>query len=204
MIFALQNFRHYLLANLFTLFIDHQTLKYLVDKHVHQGKICRLLLLFQEFEFNIIVRHGKKNVRPNHLFQFKTGEDPTIIEEDLPYAHLFRVKEALKYLEEITNFLEEGKAPKDLSENKKKVLALNETLFEIINEYLYKMGHDDILRRCALENEREDIINEEHAEPVGATFRPTRQHKRYFRWVCGGQIYINIAGNRSRNVIVVK
>ena len=67
--------------------------------------------------------------------------------------------------------MEEGKAPEDLSTNKNKMLALKETPFIMINEYLYKMGHDDILRRCALENEREDIINEAHVGPTGGHFQ---------------------------------
>jgi len=47
MIFSLQNFWHYLLENPFIFFTDHQALKYLVNKPVHQGKISRWILLFQ-------------------------------------------------------------------------------------------------------------------------------------------------------------
>jgi hypothetical protein len=110
MIFALQKFCHYLLENPFTFFTDHQALKYLVNKPVHQGKICRWLLLFQEFEFDVIIRPGKKNVRPDHLSRLETREDLTGIDDDLPDAHLFRVEAAPKDLEDISNFLEEGKA----------------------------------------------------------------------------------------------
>jgi hypothetical protein len=66
-IFSLHKFHHYLLANLFTFFADHQALKYLVKKHVHQEKICQWLILFQEFDFDIVVHPGKKNVGLNHL-----------------------------------------------------------------------------------------------------------------------------------------
>jgi hypothetical protein len=65
----------------------------------------------------------------------------------------------------------EGKAPNDLLANKKKVLALKETQFTIINKYLYKMGPDGVLRRCSVEHEREDIINEAHAGPTGGHFQ---------------------------------
>lgn len=40
MIFALQKFQHYLLANPFAFFIDNQAMKYLVNKPIHQGRIC--------------------------------------------------------------------------------------------------------------------------------------------------------------------
>jgi hypothetical protein len=67
--------------------------------------------------------------------------------------------------------LEEGKAPDDLPTNKKKILALKATPFTLMNGYLYKLGSDDILRRCALEHEREDIINEAHVGPAGGHFQ---------------------------------
>jgi hypothetical protein len=88
-----------------------------------------------------------------------------------PDAHLFRVEVAPKDLEDISNFLEEGKAPEDLPTNKKKVLALKVAPFTIINGYLYKMGIDDVLRRCVPEHERDDIINEAHAGEVGGHFQ---------------------------------
>jgi hypothetical protein len=40
MIFKLQKFCHYLLENAFNFFVEHQALKYLVNKPIHQGKIC--------------------------------------------------------------------------------------------------------------------------------------------------------------------
>ena len=55
MVFTLQKYRHYLLANPFVFYTDHQTLKYLVNKPLHHGRIFRWLLLFQEFEFKVIV-----------------------------------------------------------------------------------------------------------------------------------------------------
>ena len=46
MVYALQKFRHYLLGSHFKMFTDHSSLKYLVNKLVLVGKICRWLLLF--------------------------------------------------------------------------------------------------------------------------------------------------------------
>jgi hypothetical protein len=170
MIFALQKFQQYLLANPFTFFTYHQALKYLVNKPVHQGKICRWLLLFQEFDFEVVVQPGKKNVSPDHLFQLETGEDLTGIYDDLPDANLFRVEAIPKELEEITNFLEEGKAPKDLPANKRKILTIKDAPFTLMNEFLSKLGLENTLQICALEHESEDIINEAHASPVRGHF----------------------------------
>ena len=89
MVFTLQKYRHYLLANLFIFYTDHQALKYLINKPLHHGRICRWLLLFQEFEFEVVVRPGKLNVGPNHLSRIDTGEESTGVEDDLPDARLF-------------------------------------------------------------------------------------------------------------------
>ena len=56
MVFTLQKYQHYLLASPFIFYTDHQALKYLVNKPLHHGRICRWLLLFQEFEFEEVVR----------------------------------------------------------------------------------------------------------------------------------------------------
>jgi hypothetical protein len=129
MIFTLHKFRHYLLANPFTFFIGHQALKYLVNKPVHQGNIFRWLLLFQELVFDLIIQLGKNNVQPDHLSRLATREESKGIDGDLPKEHLFRVEVSPKNLEDIENFLEEGKAPEDLLTNKQKSTNLKSCTF---------------------------------------------------------------------------
>ena len=61
------NFRHYLLGSHFKMFADHSALKYLVNKPVLGGNICCWLLLFEEFDFKIIVKPGHLNTGLDHL-----------------------------------------------------------------------------------------------------------------------------------------
>jgi hypothetical protein len=61
MVYELQKFRHYLLGKHFKMFINQSALKYLVNKPVLEGRIFRWLLLFQEFDFEVIVKLGKLN-----------------------------------------------------------------------------------------------------------------------------------------------
>jgi hypothetical protein len=74
MVYALQKFRDYLLGEHLKIFTDHSSLKYLVNKLVLGGRICRWLLLFQEFYFQVIVKLGKLNVGPDHLSRVTNGE----------------------------------------------------------------------------------------------------------------------------------
>ena len=117
MVFALQKYRHYPLANPFIFYTDHQALKYLVNKHLNHGRIFRWILLFQEFEFEVIVRPSKLNVGPNHLSRIDTREEPTGFKDDLPDAHLFRIEAVSTELEEIAQFLEYGQALKSTIED---------------------------------------------------------------------------------------
>ena len=67
MVYALQKFRHYLLGIHFKMFTNHYALKYQVKKPMLGGRIFRWLLLFQKYDFEIIVKPGRLNAGPDHL-----------------------------------------------------------------------------------------------------------------------------------------
>ena len=101
MVYALQKFRHYLLGSHFKMFTDHSTLKYLVNKPVLGGRICRWLILFQEYDFEIIVKPRKLNLGPDHLSRLESGEEPTSLDEVLPDAQLFSIQMVYDYFQDI-------------------------------------------------------------------------------------------------------
>jgi hypothetical protein len=101
MVYAMQKFRHYLLGKHFNMFIDHSALKYLVNKPVLGGRICRWLLLFQEVDFEVIVKPGKLNAGPDHLSRVTNGEEPTNLEDNFLDAQLFSVQIANEYFTDI-------------------------------------------------------------------------------------------------------
>jgi hypothetical protein len=86
MVYALQKFRNYLLGKHFNMFTYHSTLKYLVIKTMLGGRIYRWLLLFQEFDFEVIAKPRKMNVGPDHLSRVTNGEEPTNLEDNFPNA----------------------------------------------------------------------------------------------------------------------
>lgn len=89
MVYAVQKFRHHLLATPFTFYMDHQALMYLVNKPIIQGRVSRWLLLLQEFTFTIIVRPGKSHVIVNQLSRIRSEEPVEGVNEDFLDAHLF-------------------------------------------------------------------------------------------------------------------
>ena len=91
MVYALQKYRHYLLRSHFKMFTDHSALKYLVNKPVLGGKIYRWLIPFQKYDFEVIVKPGRMNARPDHLSRLESGEEPMSMEECLPDVQLFSI-----------------------------------------------------------------------------------------------------------------
>ncbi len=56
MVYALHKFKHYLLGNMFTFYVDHMALVYLVNKPHIFGKLIKWILLFLEYDFKIILK----------------------------------------------------------------------------------------------------------------------------------------------------
>ena len=133
MVYALQTFRHYLLGGHFSIFIDHSALQYLVNKPVLRGRLCRWLLLFQEFDFEIVVKPGWLNLGPDHLSRVVNGEEPTNIHDRLPNVQLFWVDIVDDHYAPIIQFLATGVAPEDMSTSQKKQLVVKASDFQLID-----------------------------------------------------------------------
>ena len=65
------------------MYTNHFALKYLVNKPVLGGHICRWLLLFQEYDIEFVVKLGCLNSGPDHLSRIETSEEPMSLEEGL-------------------------------------------------------------------------------------------------------------------------
>jgi hypothetical protein len=67
MVYELHKFIYYLLGKHFKMFTHDSSLKNLCKKLVLAGEISRWLLLFQKFDFDVIVKPGKLNAGFDHL-----------------------------------------------------------------------------------------------------------------------------------------
>jgi len=109
--------------------------------------------LFQEYDFEVIVKLGCLNAGPDHLSQIEMGEEPTNLEEGLPDAQLFIVHIADRHFEDIIHFLTMGTASKECSVQLKKELVVRAADFSVSTGHLYNMGNDEILRWYVLKIE---------------------------------------------------
>jgi hypothetical protein len=94
-------------------------------------------LLFQEFDFEVIVKPGKFNARPDHLSRVTNGEEPTNLEDNFPDAQLFSVQVVDEYFADIIEYLSTGGVPQEFSTAQKKNLVVRATNYQLIAGHLY-------------------------------------------------------------------
>jgi hypothetical protein len=87
------------------MFIYHSALRYLVNKPMLGGRICRCFLLFQEFDFELVVKPGRLHAGPDHLSMITNAEEPSSLEDNFPDAQLFSVKISNECFSDIIEFL---------------------------------------------------------------------------------------------------
>jgi hypothetical protein len=121
------------------MFTDHSALKYLVNKPMLGGRICIWLLLLQEYEFEIVVKPGKMNKGPDHLSRLEHGEEPTSLDDTLPYAQLLAIRKFDDHFPKIVQFMSRGMAPREYIVIQKKPLVVHTAYFQLIAGQLYKM-----------------------------------------------------------------
>ena len=70
-VYALKQFRHYLLGRHFRLFTDHAPLQWLSAQKM-EGMLCRWALAMQEYSFQIVYRKGSLNANADALSRIET------------------------------------------------------------------------------------------------------------------------------------
>ena len=122
--------------------------------------------MFQEFDFEIVVKPRWLNAGLDHFSRIENGEEPTNIDDGFPDAQLFQVEVADDHYASIVQFFSTGVAPADMSISQKKQLVIKAFDFQLIVGNLYKLGLDEILRWCVLRYDQGPILEEVHAEIV--------------------------------------
>jgi hypothetical protein len=84
------------------------------------------------------------------------------LEDKFPYAQLFSVQIDDEYFDEIIEFLSKLFAPREFTTMQNKNLVVVDKDYQLIVGYLYKLGVDNILRRCVIEHESPIILAEVH------------------------------------------
>jgi hypothetical protein len=108
-------------------------------------------MLFQKYDFEIIVKPGRMNKGPDHLSRLEHGEESTSLEDALSDAQLISIRNIYDHFTKIVQFLLTRMEPREYTIPQKKHLVVRTADFSLIVGHLYKMGFDERLRRCVME-----------------------------------------------------
>jgi hypothetical protein len=128
------------------------------------------LLLFQEYDFEVVVKLEKLNVGTDHLSWVLIGEDVGNLYDSFLDAQLFIVMMVDDYFMDIMKFLHTSVVPSDMMVAQKKQLVVKEVDYQLIVRKSYKLAATRILRCCLLEHERTTILEEAHNGIVGGHY----------------------------------
>ncbi|XP_042056320.1 uncharacterized protein LOC121800897 [Salvia splendens] len=185
-VFAFEKFRPYLLGSKVIVYTDHAAIKYLLAKKESKPRLIRWVA--------------------DHLSQILQEDNGEAITEAFPEEHLCLIKSIperqwINQAEEIAqanqgskgqntrkepwfadmaNYLVTGELPRsdEISRAQKLKLKSDSRYFYWDDPYLWKMGADQVIRRCIPEWEQEDVMIHCHTLACGGHFGPKKTARK--------------------------
>ncbi|CAM8904949.1 unnamed protein product [Rhodiola kirilowii] len=177
-VFALEKFRSYLLCTKVVVYSDHAAIRYLMTKKEAKSRLIRWILLLQEFDVEIRDKKGIENTVADHLSRLVREEDAGQITETFPDEHLYAISGKLPWFAPIVNYLVGGKFPPSYSRAQCLKLKHDAKYYVWDDPYLWKIGVDQILRRCIPDDEIASVISFCHELECGGHFGPRRTARK--------------------------
>eukprot|EP00253_Pinus_taeda_P031587 PITA_31587 len=97
-----------------------------------------------------------------------------MVDDQMPDEHLFAISVLSPWFADIANYLVSAQFPPHLSSREKSKIIRKSASFTWIGGNLFKLGPDQILRRCVREEEVFDILLTCHDGPCGGHFAAKR------------------------------
>ena len=179
-IYAINKFRHYIIAYPTFVHTTHSSIKYLMKKSITNSQVIRWLLLLQEFDITIVDQPSKENVIADFLSQIKAN-DNTRVDDSSPNEYLFAVSTHSPWYSDIANYLVSGKLPSHLSDREKIKIVQQSARYSWISGCLFHIGLDHEIQRCIREDEVYDILKACHGGPCGGHFVDKRTTHKILR-----------------------
>ncbi|XP_035832796.1 uncharacterized protein LOC118481696 [Helianthus annuus] len=186
-VFACDKFRSYLVLSKTIIFTDHAALRYLFAKKDAKPRLIRWILLLQEFDLEIRDKKGAENVAADHLSRLespeieKTREDR--IGDEFPHEALMFLKaheEGFPWFADLANYLSTGDLVEGMTYQQKKKFFADVKHYIWEDPYLFRIGADQVIRRCVFGSESRSILRHCHEGPTGGHYGAAYTAKRVF------------------------
>ncbi|XP_076895296.1 uncharacterized protein LOC143547869 [Bidens hawaiensis] len=144
---------------------------YLMDKKYTKPRLIRWILLLQEFDLEIRDKKGTENVVADNLSRIvlKDGDRDRPINEPFPDEQIFAVSQN-PWFAHIVNFKVVGDLPEHWPRRKKKHLVSQAKQYIWDDPDLFKIGADQMIRRCIPEEDVRSVLELAHPSACGGHF----------------------------------
>ncbi|CAM8999221.1 unnamed protein product [Rhodiola kirilowii] len=177
-VFALEKFRSYLLGTKVVVLSDHAAIRYLMTKKEAKPRLIRWILLLQEFDVEIKEKKGIENTVADHLSRIVREEETGQITEAFPDEHLYAITSKVPWYAPIVNYLVGGTFPPSYSKAQSMKLKHDARFYVWDDPYLWKIGVDQMLRRCIPDIEIASVVSFCHEHACGGHFGPRRTARK--------------------------
>ncbi|KAK2361118.1 hypothetical protein QL285_086309 [Trifolium repens] len=175
-VYALEKFRSYLIGSKIVVYTDHAAIKYLITKSDSKPRLIRWMLLLQEFDLEIRDKKGTENLVADHLSRLvnnEVTEHEREVLEEFPDEQLLMVQER-PWFADLANYKASGLIPDDFNWHQKKKFLCEANHYVWDDPYLFKIGADNLLRRCVTKEEATSIMWHCHNSPYGGHYNGER------------------------------
>ncbi|XP_070022118.1 uncharacterized protein [Nicotiana sylvestris] len=166
---------------------DHAALRYLMTKKNSKARLMRWVLLFQEFDLEIVDRKGCKYQVADHFPRLEDEgrpRDGLRINDSFLDEQLLSVSvNSMPWFADVANFLMTGIVSCELSSNQRKKLKWDSLDYYLDEPYLFKICKDGVIQRCVLEEEQLNILDTCHSSPYSGHHGGARTTSKVFS--CG-------------------
>ncbi|KAL1544414.1 hypothetical protein AAHA92_21269 [Salvia divinorum] len=205
-VYSFEKFRPYLLGSQVIVYTDHVAIKYLLAKKESKPRLIRWVLLLQEFNWEVKDKKGTENRVADHLsriIQSEEGEIPDTFPEEHLYLiagnpqliswahHMTQLDQvntsngAMKsnaepWFADLANYLVTGELPcsSDATRAQKLKLRSEAKYYFWDDPYLWRVGADQVIRRCIPEWEQKEVLTHCHSLACGGHFGPRKTARK--------------------------
>lgn len=125
-----------------------------------------------------MIKPRKAHIIPNQLSRIHNGEKVVGIPDDFLDTTLFNIEVVhVEWYQDIIEFLITGQCPQNLDKVQKRNLIRKAKPYQLIGGELYRLGPDDILRRCIQPHEVQQVLSQAQ-EGVSRGYRGVKNTQR--------------------------
>nr|GEZ16632.1 reverse transcriptase domain-containing protein [Tanacetum cinerariifolium] len=174
-VYAFEKFRPYLVLYKTIVYTDHSTLKYLLAKQDAKPRLLWWILLLKEFDVIIRDKKGAENLTADHLSRLENPHQSDLEKKEItkkfPLETLgmvtFHGNASTPWFAEFANYHAGNFIVKSMSSQQKKKFFKDVKQYFWDDPYLFRIGADQVIRRCIFGQEAIDILTACHNRPTG-------------------------------------